>query len=80
MPGIKLTKVELTYRSDFIDILRRIFLHCNLDVKDEIRIHLYGSKEKVLVPDLLILERGKYEEKDDALYIRPGGLKGYNRN
>jgi hypothetical protein len=55
--------------------LREALKPHNLDVKDEIRITLYGSKEEVLIPDLLILERGKYEEKGDALYIRPDGLK-----
>jgi type I restriction-modification system DNA methylase subunit len=75
MAAVRLTKGELAYRSDFIDVLRDVIRPQNLDVKDEIRITLYGSKEKVLIPDLLILERGKYEEQDDVLIIRPEGLK-----
>jgi hypothetical protein len=73
--SIRLTKGELTYRSDFLDVLKEVIQPYNLDVKDEIRITLIGSEEKILIPDLLILERGKYQEQDDTLLIKPDGLK-----
>jgi type I restriction-modification system DNA methylase subunit len=47
----------------------------NFEVKDEIKITLIGTKQEVLIPDLLILEVGKYEEHDDVLLIKPDGLK-----
>lgn len=73
--AVRLTKGELTYRSDFVAILKDVLGKNNFDVKDEIRITLIGTKQKILIPDLMVLERGKYEEQDDTLLIKPDGLR-----
>lgn len=75
MSNIRLTKGELSYRADFIEVLKEILHASNLEVKDEIRITLLGTQEQVLIPDLLILEKGKFEENGDNLLIKPDGLK-----
>ena len=75
MSNIRLTKGELSYRADFIGVLKEILRASNLEVKDEIRITLIGTQEQVLIPDLLILEKGKFEENGDSLLIKPDGLK-----
>lgn len=75
MSNVRLTRGELSYRADFIEILKETLRPENLEVKDEIRITLIGTKQRVLIPDLLILEKGKYEERDDTLLIKPDGLK-----
>jgi hypothetical protein len=75
LASLKLTKGELTYRSDFIEVLKDVLRPKNLEVKDEIRITLIGTEQKILIPDLLVLENGKYEEQDDTLLIKPDGLK-----
>lgn len=71
----RLTKGEHTYRSDFIEVLKNTLRPRNFEVKDEIKITLIGTKQEVLIPDLLILEVGKYEEHNDVLLIKPDGLK-----
>ena len=71
----RLTKGEHTYRSDFIEILRNTLRPRGFEVKDEIKITLIGTKQEVLIPDLLILEAGRYEEHNDILLIKPDGLK-----
>jgi len=54
---IRLTKGELTYRSDFLDVFREVLGKHNFDVRDEIRITLIGTEQEILIPDLLVLER-----------------------
>jgi hypothetical protein len=73
--AFRLSKGELSYRSEFIEILKDTIRPHNLEVKDEIRVTLIGTKQQVLIPDLLILEKGKYEEHDETLVIKPDGLK-----
>jgi hypothetical protein len=70
---VTLSKVEKTFRTDFISVLHDVLAPHGLDIKDEIRITVCG--EQVRSPDLFVLERGKYREVGDVLHIQPGGLK-----
>ena len=72
-PGVTLTKVEKTFRSDFVSVLCDGPAPHGLDIKDEIRMTIYG--EPARSPDLLILERDRYQETDNVLHIHRGGLK-----
>jgi hypothetical protein len=73
-PGVAITKMEKTFRTDFVTVLRNVLAGHDLDLKDDVMISIYGKP--VGFPDLLILQRGSYQEIDDVLHILPGGLKG----